>query len=105
VSGKESFHEFCQVLLKILQNNSLSVKSFLKGITVNFNVFLSTEYLYWLLCFVVENMENLEINIQVQRKSTRHEHDFHVADANLIFYLKGVLKAGTKLYNALPSNT
>jgi len=90
VSGKEFFHEFCQVLLRILQNNGLSVKSLLKGITFNFNVFLSTVYPYWLLCFVVDNMENFETNIQVQKKNTRHEHDCHVADANLIIYRKGV---------------
>jgi hypothetical protein len=36
LSGKESFHEFSQVLLKILKNNGLSVKNLLKGITVGF---------------------------------------------------------------------
>jgi hypothetical protein len=35
-------------------------------------------------------MENFETDIQVQRKNTRHEHDFRVADANLIIYGKGV---------------
>jgi len=36
-------------------------------------------------------MENFETNIQVQRKkNTRHEHDFHVGDANLIIYWKHV---------------
>jgi hypothetical protein len=35
-------------------------------------------------------MENFETNIKVQRKNTRHEHDFHSAAANLIIYWKGV---------------
>jgi len=35
-------------------------------------------------------MENFETNIQVQRKNTRREHDFHVGDANLIIYWKHV---------------
>jgi len=39
VSGKESYHEICQVLLKTLQSKSLSVKSLLKEITVTFILF------------------------------------------------------------------
>jgi hypothetical protein len=65
---------------------------------------LAGEFLLSLLLFTVDNLEKFQTNSDIHSINTRHKHDLHMLNANLISYQKGLCYAGIKLFNTLPSS-
>jgi hypothetical protein len=64
----------------------------------------ASEFLLSLLSFVVDNMEKFQTNSNTHSINTRHKHDFHMPNANLITYQEGAYYAGIKLFSTLPAS-
>ena len=65
---------------------------------------LQSQYILSLLLFVIHNLETFITNQEFHNLNTRHKSDFHLPQASLACYQKGVYFSGIKLYNSLPSN-
>jgi hypothetical protein len=65
---------------------------------------LQSQYVLSLLLFVIHNLETFITNQELHNLNTRHKSDFHLPQASLTCYQKGVYFSGIKLYNSLPSN-
>jgi hypothetical protein len=65
---------------------------------------LASEFLLWLLSFVVDNMEKFQTNSDIHSISIRYRYNLHVPNSNLSKYQKGVYYSVIKLFNYLPTN-
>jgi hypothetical protein len=72
---------------------------------MKFNILpLASEFLLSLLLFVVDNMEKFHTHSDTQSTNTRHKHDLHMLNVNLVSYQKGAYYAEIKLFSTLPSS-
>jgi hypothetical protein len=58
---------------------------------------LASEFILFLLSDVVDNTEKFQTNSDIHNISTRHRYNFHVLNANLSKYWKGIYCIGIKL--------
>jgi hypothetical protein len=52
--------------------------------------------------FVIKNMHLFQLNSNIHGINTRIKRDLHLPSTNLTLVQKGVLYAGSKMYNQLP---
>ena len=63
---------------------------------------LASQYILSLLLFVVNNRSYFIPNSAYHDSNTRHKNDFHLPQATLAMYQKGVYYSGVKVFNSLP---
>jgi hypothetical protein len=63
---------------------------------------LQSQYIFYLLMFVVKNKDFFKMNSDVHSFNTRSHYDLHIPAANLAVFQKGVCYAGINIYNLLP---
>jgi hypothetical protein len=63
---------------------------------------LASQYILSLLLFVVNNRNYFNPNSVYHDSNTRHRNDFHLPQATLAMYQKGVYNSGVKVFNRLP---
>jgi hypothetical protein len=63
---------------------------------------LFSQYIYSVLIYLAGNIQLYTMNKEVHNYNTRNSSDFHMPNANLTKYQKGVYYMGIKLYNQLP---
>ena len=64
----------------------------------------SSQYIFSLLTFVVNNRHLFLSNSAVCHIHTRYNNDLHLPSVSLSLVQKGVLYSGCKIHNYLPSN-
>ena len=65
---------------------------------------LTSQYIFSLLSFVIENESYFATNNVYHKFNTRHKNDVHLPQASLTMYQRGVYYSGVKLFNSLPAN-
>jgi hypothetical protein len=65
---------------------------------------LFSQYIYSVLIYLAGNIQLYTMNKEVHNYNTRNSSNFHVPNANLTKYQKGVYCKGIKLYNQLPTD-
>jgi hypothetical protein len=63
---------------------------------------LFSQYIYSVLIYLAGNIQLYTMNKEVHNYNTRNSSNFHIPNANLTKYQKGVYYMGIKLYNQLP---
>ena len=63
---------------------------------------LTSQYIFSLLLFVVNNRNYFIPNSIFHDSNTRHRNDLHLPQATLAMYQKGVYYSGIKVFNSLP---
>jgi hypothetical protein len=63
---------------------------------------LQSEYIYFLLIFVINNRQHFKINSDIHNINSRHDLDLHCPQSHLSAYQKGAHYIGIKLFNRLP---
>jgi hypothetical protein len=61
-----------------------------------------SQYIYSLLCFVVNNMDQYQFISDVHNRNTRQASNLSQPSAHLSLYQKGTYYMGIKLFNSLP---
>jgi hypothetical protein len=64
---------------------------------------LPSQYIFSLLLFVINNMEQYKVNSEVYHIDMRQHSNLHLLLPNLTAYQKGVYYLGIKIFNVLPS--
>jgi hypothetical protein len=65
---------------------------------------LTSQYIYTLVMFVVNNMELFAENSDMHTTVTRNSSNLHLPSSNLTVFQKGSQYFGIKVYNNLPGN-
>jgi hypothetical protein len=65
---------------------------------------LTSQYIYSLVMFVVNNMELFAENSEMHTTVTRNSSNLHLPSSNLTVFQKGLQYFGVKVYNNLPGN-
>ena len=65
---------------------------------------LTSQYIFSLLSFVIQNESYFATNNVYHKFNTRHKNDLHLPQASLTMYQRGVYYSGVKLFNSLPAN-
>jgi hypothetical protein len=65
---------------------------------------LQSQYIYSLLCFVVNNMESYQFITDIYNRNTRHCFNLNLYQplAHLSLYQKGTYYMGIRVFNSLP---
>jgi hypothetical protein len=65
---------------------------------------LQSQYIYSLLCFVVNNMDSYQFITDINSKNTRHCFNLNIykPSAHLPLYQKGTYCMGVRVFNSLP---
>ena len=63
---------------------------------------LSSQYIFSVFVFVVENRDLIMSNRDIHSFNTRNSFDLHLPAAYLTTVQRGVLYSGCKVYNSLP---
>ena len=63
---------------------------------------LPSQHIFSMLMFVIKNMQLFQLNSNIHGTNTRIKHNLHLPSTNLTLVQKGVLYAGSKMYNHLP---
>ena len=63
---------------------------------------LSSQYMFSILLFVVNNREYFTPNSIYHNNNTRQRNDLHLPQVTPAMYQKGVYYSGIKIFNALP---
>jgi hypothetical protein len=66
---------------------------------------LTTQYLFSLLIFVVQDSNLFSTNIEIHNIDTRQRNNLYIPQANLTRYQKGAYYSGIKIFNSLPMET
>jgi type IV secretory pathway VirB3-like protein len=77
-----------------------SCRELFKGLKI---LTLSSQYIFSLLLFVIQNRGHFASNSAFHDINTRQKNDLHLPHVSLIMYQKGVLYSGIKVFNALPT--
>jgi hypothetical protein len=64
---------------------------------------LQSQYIFSLLCFVVKNMDQYKVNLDIHGRNTRQSSNLHQTTSNLSLYQRGTYYMGIKIFNSLPS--
>jgi hypothetical protein len=64
---------------------------------------LTSQYIFSLLLFVVNNRNYFTPNSIFYDSNTRHRNDLHLPQATLAIYQKGAYYSGVKVFNSLPT--
>jgi hypothetical protein len=64
---------------------------------------LQTQYIFSLLCFVVKNMDQYKVNLNINCRNTRQSYNLHQTTSNLSLYQRGTYCMGIKIFNSLLS--
>jgi hypothetical protein len=65
---------------------------------------LQSQYIYSLLCLVVNNMDSYQFISDIHNRNTRHGNNlnFYQSSAHLSLYQKGTYYIGIRVFNSLP---
>jgi len=66
---------------------------------------LPSQYIPFLLRFMIRNRSQFLVNSEIHYINTRQHANFHQPSVNVAKYQKGVYYLGIKVFNALPSDT
>jgi hypothetical protein len=64
---------------------------------------LTSQYIFSLLLFVVNNRNYLTPNSVFYDSNTKHRNDLHLPQATLAMYQKGASYSSVKVFNSLPT--
>jgi hypothetical protein len=64
----------------------------------------TSQYMFSLLVFVVNNRDQFLMNSEIHSINTRQGSNLHLPLANLDIYQKGVPYSGINVFNSLPSS-
>jgi len=63
---------------------------------------LQSEYIFFLLCFVVMNMDQYKVNLDLNGKDSRQSSNFYRTASALSLHLRGTYCMGMKSFSSLP---
>jgi hypothetical protein len=64
---------------------------------------LPSQYILFLLLFMIRNKNQFLVNSEIHHKDTRQQANFHQPSVNVATYQKGAYCFGVKVFNMLPS--
>jgi hypothetical protein len=65
---------------------------------------LYSQYIFSTLMFVLKHKDIFTVNIELHKRKTRQELDFHMPSVSLTKIRKGVYYSGITLFNSVPLN-
>jgi hypothetical protein len=63
---------------------------------------LQSQYIYSLLCFITNNMDQYQLISDIHSRNTRWGSNFYQPSSNLSLYQRGTYYTGIKIFNSLP---
>ena len=65
---------------------------------------LTGEYIYSVMCYVVDNIDKFQTNFSVHGRTTRNMNELHRPTNSLKLFQKGAYYSAIQIYNKLPNN-